>query len=347
MVGTTPVAVSADGTSAGYQIWDKSHQRPFKRAIRSKPTWVPQKTVADATRFRVKTILESEQDRIAAVNAAMHLPKDFPIKKLAEHPIDILTLSTNDRKLLFEGPKISVIADGNVIIRKGVPVRALMASCQRVHDLLHVKPRVTQFRVFGNVDVKCIETLLDAFATDKLLDLKHTNLITDSFEQNVLMYQATLALGINYTYTAPLLNSLRDTISSRLLTTSELNTLVHRIPSPTNPLFRDLVNNLCNRRSKKQIPDLAKFEQWLSCKGKEGLKKVMVEIDTKHPAHREAVARQAVLKRQCDWKKAKVLETWGEEVDAVAAGETVVEEEAMPVTPTVLRPWGKIGVWGK
>jgi hypothetical protein len=355
MRGTTQVAVPANGKVAGYQSWDRSHQRPFKRTIRFKPTWVPQKTVADAPRFRVKTIIESEQDRIAAVKAAMLLPKDFLINKLAEHPINVLTLSAADRKLLLEGPKISIIADGNVIIRKGVAIRALMASCQKVHNLLHVKPRVTQFRVFGNVNVKCIKTLLDIFTTPALLDLQHPNFITDSFDQNVLIYQASLTLGIHYTHTAPFLNSLRDTISSRLLTTSELDTIVRRIPSPTNPLFKHLANDLCHRHFKKQIPDAAKFEQWLGCKGKAGLKKVMMEIDTKHPRHRQAVARQAVAKRQCEWKSAKVLETLGEDVDGVAAekssegdmveikGGEVVEGEVR-VTPTMRGRWGKLGV---
>jgi hypothetical protein len=105
------------------------------------------------------------------------------------------------------------------------------------------------------------------------------------------MYQASLALGIHYGHILPLLNALCSTISSRLLTTSELDNLTHRISSATNPLFKHLANDLCHRRFKKEIPDIAKFEQWLSRKGKEGLKKAMMEIDQMHKTRREALSK--------------------------------------------------------
>jgi hypothetical protein len=272
----------------------------------------------------------------------MKLPKYFPVKKLAEHTI--------------EGPKISIIADGNVIIRRGVPIRALMASCQKVHDLLHVKPRVTQFRV---IDLTCIETLLDIFTTPKLLELNDANRTTDPFDKNVLMYQASIALCIHYAHTLPLLNALRSTVSSRLLTTYELDSLTDRISSTTNSLFKYLANDLYHRRFKTQIPDIAKFEQWLSCKGKEGLKKAMMDIDHKHK-----MQRQAVSKRQCDWRGDKMLERWGEDADGVCEveGKSVENEEAgkeaedvksqspeLTVMLAVKRGrWGKLGVslWG-
>jgi hypothetical protein len=170
-----------------------------------------------------------------------------------------------------------------------------MASCQKVNDLLHVKPRVTQFRVYGKIDLTCIETLLEIFTTLKLLELNDANLTTGSFDKNVLMYQPSLALGIRYSHTLPLLNVLCSTISSRLLTISELDSLTHRISSATNPISKHLANNICHRRFKKEIPDIAKFEQWLSRKGKEGLEKAMMEIDQKHKTR-----RQALSKRQCD-----------------------------------------------
>jgi hypothetical protein len=48
--------------AAGYESWDKPYQPPFKMAIRTKPTWVPQKTqkTESAIRHRVKTLIESE-----------------------------------------------------------------------------------------------------------------------------------------------------------------------------------------------------------------------------------------------------------------------------------------------
>jgi hypothetical protein len=104
------------------------------------------------------------------------------------------------------------------------------------------------------------------------------------------MYQASLALGIHYGHILPLLNALCSTISSRLLTTSELDNLTHRISSATNPLFKHLANDLCHRRF-KEIPDIAKFEQWLSRKGKEGLKKAMMEIDQMHKTRRQALSK--------------------------------------------------------
>jgi hypothetical protein len=118
-----------------------------------------------------------------------------------------------------------------------VPIRARMASCQKVHNLLHVKPHITQFRLYGKVNQESIEFLLDTFATPKLLETKSINIVTNDFTSDVLTYQASLALGIHCTHTLPLLNSLCGSISSRLLTTSELDALVHRISSHTNSVL--------------------------------------------------------------------------------------------------------------
>jgi hypothetical protein len=218
-----------------------------------------------------------EKARTAAVRKAF-LPKDFPVPQLAEHPVDIITIKKEDRAHLLTGPKISVVADGNVVIRKNIPIRALMASSTKLHDLLQVKRSITQFRIYGKVDKNCIERLLDVFTTEQGLNADKINLVSGSLIKDILMYQACSALGIYSDHSKPLLNALRAQVSVRLLTFDEMNTIINRVRS-TDPLFRHLANDLCHRRYKKRIADIPAFEQWLSKSSKRELKNMMMEID--------------------------------------------------------------------
>ena len=93
--------------------------------------------------------------------------------------------------------------------------------------------------------------------------------------------------------------------------------LVRRFP-PTNPLIKYTAKDLCHRRFKKQIPNIAEFEIWLNGRGKEGLKKAMAACDEVHK-----MTRQAITRRKCDWKKDAVLRLWGEDVDGVCVEEEV------------------------
>jgi hypothetical protein len=61
--------------------------------------------------------------------------------------MDVMTLSSEERARLLTGRKISISVDGNVNVRKDVPVRALLAVSTKFYDFLQVKPNVTHFRV--------------------------------------------------------------------------------------------------------------------------------------------------------------------------------------------------------
>ncbi|KAF2850169.1 hypothetical protein T440DRAFT_518644 [Plenodomus tracheiphilus IPT5] len=229
---------------------------------------------------------------------------DFPLEKQATkitgvHPIDILTLQPEERKHLLEGFNTSIIADSNIVIRKAVPLRALTASCTKVHDLFQVRPKATQFRVYGKVNQKSIEKLLDIFTTEKLVDTKDIKLVVPdmSFVDGVLLYQACLALGIVYHHTKPLLNFLCAQVTAHDLSPEEMSTIVNRCP-PQDPLFRHLANKLCHRRFKKQIKDVA-FEHWLA--KKPTLQKAMSDIDQAHEKR-----RTAINERKCTWSSGNI-----------------------------------------
>lgn len=204
-------------------------------------------------------------------------------------PANILTLPKEARTALLSGPKLNIIIDGNVLIRKKVPKCALLASSTKLYDLLQVRPNgVTQFRVSRKVEKGCVEHLLDLFTTEKILDVSAVKLSSgDDYIADVKMYQACLALGIHYTHTLPLLNALRAKITNHLLTFEEMNSIVERVRE-TDPLFKHLANSLCHRRFKKEIADIEAFEKWLDKPSKKTLQKAMVEIDQEHKKRREA-----------------------------------------------------------
>jgi hypothetical protein len=242
--------------------------------------------------------------RIAAVRKEL-LPEDFPLMQLAEHPLDVFTLQGRDRTPLLSGPKISVITDGNVVIRKNVPIRALMASSTKLHDLLLIKPKATHFCVYGTVDHKSVESLLNIFTTKGGLKFRQVKLGSSDLVKDVLTYQACLALGVYYTHTKPLLNLLCAEITNRLLKHEEMNTIIKRVPA-TDPLFKHLANSLCHRRFKKEIADVESFERWLGNDRRKGLQSAMAEIDQQHKKRREAVKT-----RQDAWSKARLAKMEG------------------------------------
>lgn len=137
---------------------------------------------------------EAEMARIAAVRKEL-LPEDFPIMLLAEHPLDVFTLKGPDRALLLTGPKISVVADGSIVIRKDVPIHALMASSTKFYDLLLTKAKATQFRVYDTIDHKSIESLLDTFTTKAGSKHRQIKLGSNDLIKDILTYQACVALG--------------------------------------------------------------------------------------------------------------------------------------------------------
>jgi hypothetical protein len=202
-------------------------------------------------------------------------------------PMNIMTLIPARRIDLLSGPRLSIVADGNIHIRKDVPMFALLASSTKLYNLTLIKEQVKQLRIFGNVDHGSVEKLLDIFTTKKGLEAKQISLIGTNFTQDVLLYQACLSLGIYYVHSKPLLNTPRAEISARLLTEEERNTVANRVP-PTDPLLKHLANDLCHRRIKKQIPDIMEFEKLLGHNRKKKLQCTMVEIDQEHKKRREA-----------------------------------------------------------
>ena len=99
-----------------------------------------------------------------------------------------------------------------------------MASCTKVYDLLHSKPSVTQFNIHGKIDQKSVRTLLNKFTTEIMLQASKIT------AKDVLIYQASLSLGIHYAHTNPLLDTLCAEITSRLLSTEELSMVVSCFP---------------------------------------------------------------------------------------------------------------------
>jgi hypothetical protein len=239
--------------------------------------------------------------RAENVRVALALPFDDPqTKKLTEHPLVVTKLSVQDRAHLLLGPKISVVADNNVIIRKDVPLRALTVSSRFVHDLLQIKPDTTEFRVTrmgtsSKVDDKSIEHLLDLLTTQSVIDANGMKLESASLINNILMYQACIALGIHNDYVLPLLRKLKDEVSARLLTVDERNTIINRVRA-TDPLMKHLAHNLCYRRINKKIDDIKGFEEWLAHKNRKKLQEQMVVIDQVHKK------RRADIKHLDSWR---------------------------------------------
>ncbi|KAI4932538.1 hypothetical protein J4E85_002936 [Alternaria conjuncta] len=274
---------------------------PVLITLPTAPTWSPV-IRRDAPNVRASPIIGQEQERNRIITEAIGIPESGSLKRIAEHSINVLSLDTKDRKVFLEGPTVDLIARG-IVIRKDVALRALIASCQKANDAVQITPQITRFRIHGHADEGSIKRLLDVFTTSKLLGLDRVDLVS--------------VLGIHYTHSAPLLGTLRALVSSRLLSISELEMLVRRFP-PTNPLFKHTAKELCRRRFKKQIPNIAEFENWLNKESQEGLKKTMAACDKVHK-----MTRQAITRRKCDWRKDAVLRLWGEDVDGVC-----VEEEA-------------------
>jgi hypothetical protein len=230
---------------------------------------------------RRKTIAETRTD---GVRAALDL-ENSPIRELAEHSLDITSLSIEDRPYMLSGPTISVLDEHNTIIRKDVPLRAFAGSFTKLHDLLQLGYDITMFHVRGKVDHKSIERLLDIFTTKQGIESSTIELVSKDFVQDVLLYQACTALGIYYVHVKPLLNALRAGISARLLKIEELSTIVNRVHA-NDPLFVHLANDLCYRRINKQIPDIEAFEKWLGHASKKHLQVRMVQIDQAHKMRR-------------------------------------------------------------
>jgi hypothetical protein len=235
--------------------------------------------------------------RICAVRRAL-FSDDLPVKvnKVAEQPTNVLTLTPDERAQLLSGPVTNIVADGHIVVRKDVPIRALMTSLVKLHDLVQINPQILQFRVHGKVDIKSVERLLDIFTTGDGLKTTEIKLMGKKFVPNVLMYQACLSLGIYYVHIKPLLDAIRAEISARPLTFEEMNTIVNRVPT-TDPLIMHLANDLCHRRIKKQISNIETFERWLGHDSKEKLQSEMVGIDQAHRKRRVAF-RMKILQEE-------------------------------------------------
>jgi hypothetical protein len=251
----------------------------------STPAQVDPFTVSSLTVLRSLRRTSDAEARTDAARAAL-FSGALPSQLIAERPLDVLTLPVEVRAHLLSGPSISVIADGNIVIRSNVPIRALMASSTKLYDLLHVKPKVSQIRVHGKIDHESIERLLDIFTTEAVLETNVIKLVGKNFVKDVLLYQACLSLGIHHVHVKPLLKTLRAEVSTHPLSVEEMNTIVNRIPA-TDPLFKHLANDLCHRRFRKEIPDIVAFEEWLRYDSKMMLQKTMMEIDKEHKQRRQ------------------------------------------------------------
>jgi hypothetical protein len=283
---------------------------------------MPKTTSCVTAPFDKRTRELNAEARTKAVRAALGDP---PIK-LAEHSLNITHLSLEDRAHLLLGPKISVVADNNVPIRKGVPLRALAASSTKVNDLLHINPKLPKFYVHGNVNKECIERLLDIFTSKQGIEAENIELESTSFSNNVLMYQACSALRIHYSHTKPLLHALCEDISSRrlefetsdenadhlvkvaksgenfvsLLSKEKIDIIVNNVP-PRDPLFKHLATHIRRCRDNKDIGDIKAFEEWLN--NKKTLQRSMVGINQGHKRIRKENKEQKTRVVNMEWRK--------------------------------------------
>ncbi|KAH7082184.1 hypothetical protein FB567DRAFT_401240, partial [Paraphoma chrysanthemicola] len=206
---------------------------------------------------------------------------------LSEHCVDITTIKKEYRAYLLKGSTISIVADGNYVIRKDIPIRALMASSYKVHDLVQMSQPSCQFRVSYKADHESVIELLNIFTTENVVNVDRINLASGNFDKDIMMYQACRELGIHYAHILPLLKALRGKVSARLMTFKELDSIVAHVRS-TDALFKHLVNDLCYRRFKKRISDIKSFEKWLGKPENRELRKMMAEVDQARKRVREA-----------------------------------------------------------
>lgn len=280
------------------------------------PLWT-HRELSGTPLVRVGRLFREHESRATAVCTVL-FPTEIHNKELSERPIDILALKNAERALFVEGPKISVIGDGNAVIREGVPLRALMASAAKVHDLFQIKPLTRHFRVYGGVNRESIEALLDIFTTEESVERKNINLTTNSFAKNLLMYQACLSLGILYYHTEPLRKALCAEITAGTPTVHELNTIANLIPS-TDLLFKHHSNVMYHQGLRKEILDIAVFLEWLS--NKRVLLNAMVETDQQHMRRSKTASIT-----QCSPSSNNDIRKWCKTEEAV--DEAKVEEEA-------------------
>jgi hypothetical protein len=250
-----------------------------------------------------------KEARAENVRVALALPLDAPEnKKVTNQLLEISKLNIEKHAHILLGPKVNVVADNNLVIRKDVPLRALAASCKDVRDLLEIKRNVTQFRVNrkrmpSQVDHKSVKRLLDLLTTRNITEATGFKLESDDLISNLLMYQACIALGVYDDYAVPLLRKLKSQVSTRLLTIEERNTIINRVRA-SNPLIEVLAHNLCHNRIKKKIDDIKDFEQWLAHKNRKDLREQMVMIDQGHNQRRKVNKHERELRaRACDAEK--------------------------------------------
>ncbi|KAF2825037.1 hypothetical protein CC86DRAFT_295892, partial [Ophiobolus disseminans] len=123
------------------------------------------------------------------------------------------------------------------------------------------------FRVSHKVDRDTIGRLLDRLAIEQYPKTTTMTLTSCNFLNNVKMYQACLAFGLEYTHTLLRLNALRAEITARVLTFDKpddavegIDRVVTCIPV-TNPLSKHLVNTLRHRYDKKEIPNVEAYKE--------------------------------------------------------------------------------------
>jgi hypothetical protein len=209
--------------------------------------------------------MSGEEARAQNVRVALALPLDDPQnRKLTKQLLDITELNAEDRAHLLLGPKVDVVSDNNMVIRKDVPLRALAASCKDVRDLIEIKRNITQFRVnrkrmYSQVDHKSVERLLDLLTAQNDTEATETKLESDDLISNLLMYQSCITLSVYGDHVVPLLRKLECQVSARLLSVEERKTIINRVRA-SDPLIEVLAHNLYHNRIKKKIVDIKSLE---------------------------------------------------------------------------------------
>jgi hypothetical protein len=226
---------------------------------------------------------------------------DCIVPGLHSGTVDITSLSLAQRLALLEGPTISLFV-GNVLIRKNVPKRALMAVSAKVNDFIRKDPSRGIFHFpDSTVDISAVREVLDALTTFHGIggyEVSGVQLAGRPFIEGVYIYQAGRFLGAGE-HVKHIAKRLCVSISEKIIAYCELDTILKCVPA-SDGLFKHVANDLAHRRYKKTIPEIKEFETFLETR--QALKKAMEKIDAEHQVRREALIEK---KKKTGEKKRK------------------------------------------
>lgn len=222
-----------------------------------------------------------------------------PVTELLSGPIELGSLSMQQRRGLLRGPKTQVLNNGNIIFHDA-PVRALMATSTTANEHFRLNPKAKQFEVSTDPATKgTLKRLLIHTITDQAIGGAKVLRVPGgaTMKQSIELYKAGFYLGMSERV-EHIAKYLMVAISHELIGYEELNAITAGL-TPSDRLFQHVAKDLAQRRFQKSIPDPAEFEDWLDKRTQ--LKQAMAQIDAEHKT-----ARQHARKAYSLYKEANV-----------------------------------------